>query len=274
MRRLPVLLSTAVMLAAGSASVLAASASTLLPHRAVYDLELKDASDRSGITGLKGRMVYEFNGSPCEGYTTTFRYVTEIDNGEQLRLTDQQTTTFEEGDGSAFRFLTKNFVDKQLDTETIGDATNDKGAIAVKLTKPSEQKLDLGKSQFPTQHLIELLEKAGKGENFYETTIFDGSDEANKVLTTTIIIGKNDKKAADAGDDAPMKDMKASRFWPVSMSYFEDEKENEGLPVYQIAFKLYENGITRDLTMDYGDFSMTGKLVDLKVFNAPADCKQ
>ena len=34
---------------------------------------------------------------------------------------------------------------------------------------------------------------------------------------------------------------------------------------------LYENGITRDLVMDYGDFSMTGKLVDLKVYDKP-DC--
>ena len=40
------------------------------------------ASDRSGITGLSGRMVYEFNGSPCEGYTVKFRFVTQIDTGE------------------------------------------------------------------------------------------------------------------------------------------------------------------------------------------------
>ena len=35
------------------------------------------------------------------------------------------------------------------------------------------------------------------------------------------------------------------------------------MPEYRIAFKLHENGLTRDLLMDYGDFSMTGKLVDL-----------
>ena len=50
----------------------AASANILVP-RAVYDLELKDASERSGISGMYGRMVYEFNGSACEGYTVSFR---------------------------------------------------------------------------------------------------------------------------------------------------------------------------------------------------------
>ena len=272
MRHVTILLSASVILAVSVGASHAASA--LLPHRAVYDLELKNASDRSGITGLKGRMVYEFNGSSCEGYTTTFRYVTEIDNGEQLRLTDQQTTTFEAGDGSEFRFLTKSFVDKQLDTETIGNASSGAGGIAVKLKKPKEEKLALEKSQFPTQHLIELLGKAEKGEKFYETTIYDGSDEADAILSTTVIIGKDDSARVNASDDsAPMKELGKGHNWPVSLSYFDEGKESGGLPVYQIAFKLYENGITRDLVMDYGDFSMTGKLVDLKVFDASKDCK-
>ena len=90
----------------------ALAAPQLAPHRAVYDLALDKASDRSGITGLAGRMVYEFNGSPCEGYTVKFRFVTQIDTSENSRLTDQQTTTFEDGDGKSFNFVTRTFVDQ------------------------------------------------------------------------------------------------------------------------------------------------------------------
>ena len=64
--------------------------------------------------------------------------------------------------------------------------------------------------------------------------------------------------------------------WPVTISYFDDKEKQDGLPIYRINFKLYRNGITRDLTMDYGDFSMRGKLVKLDVYDdkAPkADCK-
>ncbi len=50
-------------LAAASAN--AAAAGALAPHRAIYDIELKEASERSGIEGMRGRMVYEFNGSEC-----------------------------------------------------------------------------------------------------------------------------------------------------------------------------------------------------------------
>ncbi len=99
------------------------AAASLVPHRAVYDLVLDKATDRSGITQLSGRMVYEFNGSACEGYTTNFRFVTKIDTNEASRLTDQQTTTFEDAGGKSFSFVTKSFVDQSLDKEVKGTAT-------------------------------------------------------------------------------------------------------------------------------------------------------
>src|ERR1700753_984561 len=82
----------------------AAGPSGLIAHRAVYDLELKDASDRSGISGMYGRMVYEFDGSDCAGFTTNFRFVTQIDTGDSTRLSDQQTTTFEDLTKRIFKF--------------------------------------------------------------------------------------------------------------------------------------------------------------------------
>lgn len=81
------------------ANALPVTVPDLIAHRAVYDLELKDATDRSGIEGMTGRMVYEFTGSACQGYKTDFRFVTQINTGDAVRMTDQQTTTFEDGGG-------------------------------------------------------------------------------------------------------------------------------------------------------------------------------
>src|SRR3954464_12816988 len=103
----------------------AATLRTLAPHRAVYDLALDKASDKSGITGITGRMVYEFNGSACEGYTVTFRFVTRINTGHTTKVTDQQTTTFEDAEGKTFSFVTKSYVDQSLDKEVKGTATRD-----------------------------------------------------------------------------------------------------------------------------------------------------
>lgn len=258
-----------------SAGLPAAAAPLLAPHRAVYDLALDKATERSGITGLSGRMVYEFNGSACEGYTTTFRFVTRIDTGESSRLTDQQTTTFEDSEGKTFSFVTKSFVDQNLDKEIKGTATRESSGLTVDIEKPEEQVVDLGPTQFPTQHMIELIGKAEKGENFYETNLFDGSEDADKVMTTTVVIGKRENAEKSDPELPALAGLDKNAYWPVDIAYFDETQDGgEELPEYRISFKMHENGLTRDLTMDYGEFSMKGKLVNLSLFDKPKPCNK
>lgn len=250
-----------------------ASANTLIPHRAVYDLALDDASDRSGITGISGRMVYEFNGSACDGYTVTFRFVTRIETNEVSRVTDQQTTTFEDGGGENFSFVTRTFVDAEPGKELRGTARLLPPSTVVALEKPEAQELKLEETQFPTHHLLEMLDKARARENFYETTLFDASDDADTVMTTTVVIGHESAPAANDAEAKAISALASETYWPVDVAYF-DLSKGEEVPTYRISFKLHESGVTRDLMMDYGDFSMTGTLVDLSVFAAPDTCPQ
>lgn len=252
-----------------------AGANALVPHRAVYDLALDSAAERSGITGINGRMVYEFAGSACDGYTATFRFVTRVDTDEVSRLTDQQTTTYEDGDGDSFSFATRTFVDKALDSELKGSARLDKGQTLVSLERPQEKKVALEATRFPTHHLKELLAQVQEGETFYETTLFDGSEDADKVMTTTVVIGRETVTSASDPEFKALASLRKDAFWPIDMAYFdlnEGGADGEELPSYRISFKLYPNGVTRDLVMDYSDFSMTGTLVDLSLFEQPDDC--
>jgi hypothetical protein len=222
-------------------------------------------------------MVYEFSGSPCEGYTTNFRYVTRINTDDVSRLTDQQTSTFEDGAGKTFSFVTKSLVDQDLDKEVKGTATRGPDGITVKLTKPQKTDLTLRQTWFPTQHLVELLGNAERGEHFYETSLFDGSDDADRVMTTTVVVGKQTEPKADDPEYAELGSLKNDPYWPVTIAYFDTSggKGSGMLPTYTISLKLHDNGITRDLLMDYGDFSVKGRLVNLAVFDPHKDkCKQ
>jgi hypothetical protein len=261
-------------MALGVAPALAAA--PLAPHRAVYDLVLDEASDRSGITGLSGRMVYEFNGSACEGYTVKFRFVTQIDTSENSRVTDQQTTTFEDAEGKTFSFVTKSFTDQTLERELKGTATREADGLKVDIDKPEKNVVELERTQFPTQHLVELIDKASTGETFYETSIFDGSEDGDKVMTTTVVVGKKEPVEKSDPEAPVLAGLAKEKFWPVDIAYFDQATDGgEEVPEYRISFKLHENGLTRDLVMDYGDFSMTGKLVNLALFDpAPQNCKQ
>jgi|SRR5688572_6516013 hypothetical protein len=262
------------LLASVTATGAATAAAPLAQHRAVYDLVLDDASERSGITGISGRMVYEIRGSACDGYTVRFRYVTKSDTRETSQITDQQTTTFEEADGHSFSFATKTYTDQNLDKELRGNAKRQDDGIEVLIERPERKTIELPTTQFPTQHLVDLIDKAKRGETFYETSIFDGSEDADKVMITTVVVGRS---AGAERTDPELKvlddNLPEQRFWPVDIAYFDgDIKGGEDTPEYRISFKLYENGLTRDLEMDYGDFVIKGKLVDLALFEADRSC--
>src|SRR5688572_9184605 len=87
--------SAAFSLATASAS---AAGVTLATYRAVYDLVLDKSDSAADLADLNGRIVMEFTGSDCGGYTVALRFVTEIADPEGARrITDARTTTYEEG---------------------------------------------------------------------------------------------------------------------------------------------------------------------------------
>ncbi|MGM4980981.1 MULTISPECIES: cell envelope integrity EipB family protein [Rhizobium] len=258
------------VLSLGNPAAHAAVPSGLIAHRAVYDLELKDASDRSGIAGMFGRMVYEFEGSDCTGFTTNFRFVTQIDTGDSTRVSDQQTTTFEDLAKRVFRFETKSYTDSQLDKDVRGAATDDQKGIKVDLTQPHSKQIELIQSRFPTEHMLDIIRNAKLGKNFFEAQVFDGSDDGDKPLIATTVVGKQETPATDDPDADKAGAFAKTAFWPVSVAYFNEKSTGDAIPVYRMSFKLYENGITRDLTMDYGDFVLTGKLTKLEVLDTKA----
>ncbi|KKX33658.1 cell envelope integrity EipB family protein [Rhizobium sp. LC145] len=256
-----------------SANAGAESARMLVPHRAVYDLKLKEASERSGIEGMYGRMVYEFTGSACTGFTTNFRFVTRISTGEETRMTDQQTTTFENALAREFRFETKSFTDEQLDKQVRGEAVAGESGVKVAISAPEQRQIDLATSDFPTEHMLEVIENAKKGNRFFESRIFDGSENGDQSLMTTTVLGKEQAPAPGDADADKAGEFSKTPYWPVTISYFNEGADGDPTPVYSMSFKLYGNGITRDLTMDYGDFVLTGSLEKLEMLDkGPENC--
>ncbi len=85
---------------------------------------------------------------------------------------------------------TKSYTDQNLDKELRGNATREPQGVKIQIDKPETKSFDLQPTQFPTQHLVDLINRAKTGETFYETSIFDGSEDADKAMTTTVVVGK------------------------------------------------------------------------------------
>ena len=76
-------------------------------------------------------------------------------------------------------------------------------------------------------------------------------------MTTTVVIGKQaEAQQQRSGGAGAGTRSSTDKFWPVDIAYFDETQEGgEDTPEYRISFKLHKNGLTRDLLMDYGDFS-------------------
>ena len=162
----------------------------LAPHRAAYDLKLTDASERSGIAGMTGRIVYEITGNECEGMAIRYRFVTQITTGEEVYRTDQQTATYESPDGKEFTFLTKSFVDDRPESTVRGVATRTSLGVDVDLTQPAERSVELPPAKFMSHHLVSIIESARKGERIVNSDIFDGSEDGDEVVASSTVIGE------------------------------------------------------------------------------------
>ncbi len=241
----------------------------LASFRAVYDIDLAPGANKAGVSALEGRMVYELNGSVCDGYALTHRFVTRVDLSEgQTSLTDLRSASFENPIDRSFQFITQTLVDQELTQTSRGLAVHDKEFTYVALSEPDEETLELPKDVlFPVEFTEALLKAAVSDERFFEATIYDGTDTGDLVFDTTAVIG-----VAKSNSDLSKtyKALDGLRHWPVTIAYFETGKDKDNMaPVYEISMELYENGVSSGVQIDYPDFSLVGTLSELKILPSP-----
>jgi len=249
-----------------------AGVTALAAHRAVYDLKLASTRGKRAMSAVRGRILYDFTGSACEGYALQFRQVSEIDSGEgKVVVTDLRSTSWEDGAAKRLRFHSQNFFDENLRDAVDGQAEREKGGIAVSLTTPSDKKLDLKSDLvFPTEHVRRIIAAAREGKTLLQLAVYDGSDTGEKTYDTLTVIGRviepGEQPPADATASQPA--FAKMKRWPVTISYFDHsvaQDAGEQTPIYAITFELYENGVSRGLMLDYGDFVLSGNMTSIEM---------
>jgi hypothetical protein len=164
-----------------------------------------------------------------------------------------------------------NYRDQELAEATAGTATRPAPGssedIKISLTQPERRELKVTASAlYPVQHSIQLIAAARAGKPVFVADFFDGSEKAEKVYETTTVIGA---KAPSTTLKALPKVPNAEKLdnvpaWPVSISYFEPGSDaKDAVPSYELSFLMYDNGVSRRLFMDYGDYAMRGELKEI-----------
>lgn len=242
-------------------------AADIAPHRALYTMTLGATRADSNVVGATGAMAYEW-GETCDGWTIEQRYRLRLRyaEGRDADVTSN-FVTWESKDGLRYRFNQRQTRDGELDQEIRGSARLDgpgKGGVAV-FEKPQPQTLKLAPGVlFPSAHTILLIDKAKTGATFVTRQVFDGATDDNAVQVSAVIGRKvgPDPVAAKFG---PLVERQG---WRVRLAFFPADTNAEE-PDYELGMDLLDNGVSRDMVIDYGDYSIRAKLDDIEALGKP-----
>jgi hypothetical protein len=240
------------------------------PHRAVYDLSLKRAT--ANVVEAGGRLVMEWS-ADCEGHVLNQRILTRLvdTEGEEV-LNDYQVTSWESLDGVSFRFNSRNEVNGELVEEVAGAARLERpgGPGVANFTKPQAATLELPAGVlFPTEHTLAVIRAARAGKRMIEIPLFDGSG-SDGLFSTFSVIGEAERSSPEAERHDMLGGVVS---WPVHLAYFpipSKPDELEGVPEFETGMRLFENGVTGDLLLDYGGFKLGGVLSRLDTLPRPS----
>lgn len=254
------------LLILGSAAASPAMAD-LASHRAIYKMRLASTKASSGVSAASGAMSYEF-ADTCEGWTVENKTVLNFaynEGGEVVTTWD--FVTWESKDGLRYRFKVRSTRDGAVVEEIDGTATLDgvgKGGVA-RFTMPEDMTIDLPPGTFfPTHHTLELVERARADKRMFGGTVFDGSG-TDGPFEVSAAIGRMVAPAVKSAQ--PLTDTPS---WRVRMAFF-PVASREAEPDYEVDLRYFDNGVAKDVTQDFGDFSLKAKLDRIEPLPKP-DC--
>lgn len=249
----------------------AASAFDIAPHRALYSLNLVQTKSSSGVVGATGAMVYEW-GETCDGWTVQQRFRLRLEYAEQDN-TDVSSTlvTWESKDGLRYRFNERRLRNGDLDEEIRGEAKLDgkgKGGSA-EFSRPEAATLTLPPGTiFPTAHTLVLIERAEAGDTLVARKVFDGATVDNAGQITAVIGPKLQPGPTSPNDKLPKSLLLDRPSWRMRLAFFPADSKQEQ-PDYELGMRLLDNGVSQEMTLDYGDYIIRAKLDDIEALPRP-----
>ncbi len=81
---------------------------------------------------------------------------------------------------------------------------------------------------------------------------------------------RGEAEAPMAADVSPASQLSGLRSWRISESFYDSDSDADGMPVFETAYTLYENGISDDLVLSFDGYRLAGGLASLDLLDVPA----
>lgn len=246
-----------------SSDLPASYSGSIQSHIAVYELELyKNQSNK--INEVAGKLVIEVIDS-CNGYTQTQRMILKIIylDGAIVR-SDSMQSTWESYDGKVMKFSNHvylNGVSKELFE---GKALIRNNKLFINFNLPDNEEVIVKDTViFPSEHLVELINSAKRGDFIFRKRIYDGTGpdgfyDAVAVINTKVKEIKINKNIH--------KELHNTESWWANLAFF-SVKLPKGTPDYEVGIRLHDNGVVSEFTLNYNEFSIKAKPKKIEYIN-------
>lgn len=251
---------------------------TLTPHKALYKIKLVSSKSGSQVINVSGDMYYELN-KTCDAWITDHRFKLRYDyvNSSPLQI-KSNFSTYESFDGKSFHFTSRRKRGGVVYEEIEGVATMPGHEVSLKekqqggravFEQPEGLSYDLPSgTYFPINHTLAILKEAKKGKNFFQSVVFDGSDDTGPV-TINAFIGDTYNAIAELQPSAKIDtSLLNTSAWKMRLAFF-PLNEDSVTSDYEMEMIFHDNGVVSDMLVEYKYFSVTQSLVALEHLGSP-----
>lgn len=260
--RLSVYLLCAALTGGTLVSPQSAHAVDLVSHKAIYDIRMKSAQTGSQVLDVRGKMLFTFKKS-CDGWISNHKFSLDYEyTGTPPLEVESKFTSFEGFGGKLLNFSSSRLTNGEPDQQLRGLATLADAKNVAQFTMPEDLSFKLSNGTlFPAAHTMKLIDAAQKGQKIVNAEVFDGSDDKGPVEINAVI----GKKTLPQPDTKLDKALVGGAGWSMRLAVFPKESDdNQAISDYEMTMNLLENGVIKDMTVDYHNFSVTQKLVAIE----------
>ncbi|MFP4314206.1 MAG: EipB family protein [Alphaproteobacteria bacterium] len=236
----------------------------LVPHKALYGIELASKKSGSQIVNINGQMFYDWS-SGCEGWNSNHRFnlLYEYADTPPMKITSD-FSTYETFDGENLNFTSQRKRNGELFEELRGIAHMSEEVQKAIYSMPEGLEFDLPPGTlFPMRHTMDVVEKLKSGQKFFKATIFDGSDEDGPLEINAFIGKRAEISEAVMQNENIDGALLENNAWNVQLAFFPMTSETAAAD-YEMKLTFHENGVISQMFVDYGDFSVSQNLIALE----------
>ncbi|HXF90778.1 MAG TPA: DUF1849 family protein, partial [Candidatus Nitrosotenuis sp.] len=240
--------------------------SNILSHKATYSINLNKNYGQDDVADANGWMTIQVidTGDGWWAFEQKSSLIIYNSEGEAQQI-NTSVNSWESYAGDRYRFTCSTLRNGVQEDNIKGEAIIQDNMCRVKYAEPTQTEIQLpGNTIFPLHYLIHSLNEAKSGKTVVSDIIFDGSSESQEPVAVDTIVGASrDPHLIISGTES----LKIKKSWPMHIAVYPINSSNPD-PDYEMEQTVLDVGIVKDMTLDYGTFSVKATIEKIELFTS------